>query len=54
VIAQVATAWRDPDWGAVVWVAMTTGSRRGELSALRWPAVSLPRVRDAVAAAGDP
>ena len=24
-------AWRDPDWGALLWVAMTTGARRGEL-----------------------
>jgi hypothetical protein len=22
-------AWRDPDWGALLWVAMTTGARRG-------------------------
>jgi integrase len=29
-------AWRDPDWGALIWVAMTTGARRGELCALRW------------------
>ncbi|MER7421015.1 tyrosine-type recombinase/integrase [Micromonospora peucetia] len=29
-------AWRDPDWGALVWLAMTTGARRGELCALRW------------------
>ncbi|WP_165922147.1 hypothetical protein [Pseudonocardia endophytica] len=32
----VAEAWRDPDWGALVWLAMTTGCRRGELCALRW------------------
>lgn len=29
-------AWRDPDWGTLVWLAMTTGARRGELCALRW------------------
>jgi lysozyme family protein len=29
-------AWRDPDWGTMVWLTMTTGSRRGELCALRW------------------
>lgn len=34
-------AWRDPDWGAFVWVAMTTGARRGELCALRWHDVDL-------------
>jgi integrase len=28
-------AWKDPSWGAFVWVAMTTGARRGELCALR-------------------
>ncbi|MEU9821757.1 tyrosine-type recombinase/integrase [Pseudonocardia alni] len=29
-------AWDDPDWGALVWTAMTTGARRGELCATRW------------------
>ena len=29
-------AWHDPDWGMLVWLAMTTGARRGELCALRW------------------
>jgi integrase/DNA-binding transcriptional regulator YhcF (GntR family) len=29
-------AWRDQDWGALIWVAITTGARRGELCALRW------------------
>jgi len=28
-------AWTDPDWGTFVWLAMTTGARRGELCALR-------------------
>jgi integrase len=28
-------AWKDPSWGVFVWVAMTTGARRGELCALR-------------------
>lgn len=32
----VSEAWRDPDWGMLVWLAMTTGARRGELCALRW------------------
>jgi integrase len=32
----VTEAWKDPDWGAMVWVAMTTGARRGELCGLRW------------------
>jgi integrase len=34
-------AWKDPDWGALVWLAMTTGARRGELCALRWKHVNL-------------
>ncbi|WP_442791935.1 tyrosine-type recombinase/integrase [Micromonospora sp. NBC_01740] len=29
-------AWHDPDWGPLVWLAMTSGARRGELCALRW------------------
>lgn len=29
-------ARRDPDWGAFVWIAMTTGARRGEMCALHW------------------
>ncbi|TWJ27593.1 site-specific recombinase XerD [Micromonospora sagamiensis] len=32
----ITESWRDPDWGALVWLAMTTGARRGELCALRW------------------
>ena len=34
-------AWNDPDWGTFVWLAMTTGARRGELCALRWSQVNL-------------
>ncbi len=35
-------AWRrDEDWGALVWTAMTTGIRRGELCALCWQHVDL-------------
>jgi integrase len=34
-------AWKDPDWGAFVWTAMTTGARRGELCALRRADVDL-------------
>jgi integrase len=29
-------AFKDPEWGMLVWVAMTTGPRRGEMCALRW------------------
>lgn len=33
----VRTAWEgSPEWGAFVWTKMTTGSRRGEMCALRW------------------
>jgi integrase len=28
-------AWKDPDWGAMIWTAMTTGVRRGELCAVK-------------------
>jgi integrase len=42
----VNAAWRDPDWGVLVWVAMTTGARRGELCALRWSAVALAEGRE--------
>ncbi|MCW2569555.1 MAG: integrase [Mycobacterium sp.] len=35
--ALLTRAWeKDPDWGCLMWVAMTTGPRRGELCALRW------------------
>jgi integrase len=34
-------AWKDPDWGSLIWLAMTTGARRGELCALRWKHVDL-------------
>ncbi|MGH3431698.1 MAG: tyrosine-type recombinase/integrase [Thermocrispum sp.] len=33
----VEEAWRsDADWGTFVWLAMTTGARRGEMCALHW------------------
>lgn len=34
-------AFSDLGWGALVWLAMTSGARRGELCALRWSAVDL-------------
>jgi integrase len=38
----VDEAWkRDPDWGTFVWLAMTTGARRGEICALHWHHVDL-------------
>jgi len=33
----VSAAWKDHDFGTLVWLAMTTGARRGELCGLRWP-----------------
>ncbi|WP_234027796.1 tyrosine-type recombinase/integrase [Pseudonocardia dioxanivorans] len=37
----VDEAWRDPDWGMLVWLTMTTGARRGELCAIRWSDLDL-------------
>ncbi|MGQ0847361.1 MAG: tyrosine-type recombinase/integrase [Sporichthyaceae bacterium] len=39
----VTNAFEDPDWGALIWLAMTTGARRGELAALRWSDIDLER-----------
>ena len=43
-------------WGVLVWLAMTTGARRGELCALRWDDLDLDRavlnVRSAIAQEG--
>jgi integrase len=39
----LSEAWRDPEWGLVLWLTMITGSRRGEVSALRWRHVDLGR-----------
>lgn len=51
--AIVEEAWSDPDWGMFVWLAMTTGARRGELCALRWDRIdfasSVVDIRSSVA-----
>jgi integrase len=31
----IEEAWKDPDWGTLVWLTMVTGQRRGELCAIR-------------------
>ncbi|MGH3783709.1 MAG: tyrosine-type recombinase/integrase, partial [Pseudonocardiaceae bacterium] len=36
-------AWTDPEWGLLLWLTMITGSRRGEVSALRWRHVDAER-----------
>jgi integrase len=42
--AILNTAWAtDPDWGLLLWLTMVTGSRRGEISALRWRHVDFNR-----------
>jgi integrase len=42
VAALLNAAWRrDPDFAALLWLATTTGARRGELCALRWSRVDL-------------
>jgi integrase len=37
----VSAAWDEPEWGTLVWLAMITGARRGELSGLRWTGLDL-------------
>jgi len=37
----LAEAWADPEWGTLIWLAIVTGVRRGELCALRWRDVDL-------------
>ena len=37
----VNESWGDPAWGTLVWTAVTTGMRRGELCALRVSSVDL-------------
>lgn len=37
----VTEAWKDPDWGTLIWLTMMTGNRRGELCGTRWRHVNL-------------
>jgi integrase len=41
--ALLNAAWADPEWGLLLWLTMITGSRRGEVSALRWRHVDADR-----------
>src|SRR4051794_25120119 len=41
--ALLNDAWRDPEWGLLLWLTMITGCRRGELCSLRWQHVDLER-----------
>lgn len=54
--AIVNEAFKDLSWGMLVWVAMTTGARRGELCALRWDLLDLDNavlwIRTAIAQDG--
>jgi integrase len=47
--ALLNEAWNaDPDWGTLVWLIMTTGSRRGEVCGLRWSRLDLDHAGVAV------
>lgn len=52
----LAAASKDPDWGVLIWLAMVSGARRGELCALRWGHVDLDdrvlTIRNSVAQSG--
>jgi integrase len=39
----LAEAWKDPEWGLLVWLVMVTGLRRGELCSIRWRDLDLER-----------
>jgi integrase len=41
--ALLNDAWADPEWGLLLWLTMITGSRRGEVSALRWRHIEFDR-----------
>jgi integrase len=34
-VALLNEAWRDPEWGLLLWLTMVTGCRRGELCSIR-------------------
>jgi integrase len=41
--ALLNEAWRDPEWGLLLWLTMVTGCRRGELCSIRWRHVDFHR-----------
>ncbi|MFI6562758.1 hypothetical protein [Streptomyces sp. NPDC050534] len=44
-VLALNTAWqRDLDWGTFLFMTMVTGSRRGEMCALRWSDINLDRL----------
>lgn len=43
VAALLNEAWRDPAWGMLLWLTTVSGCRRGEMCALRWTDLDLPR-----------
>src|SRR5207244_6931710 len=43
VAALLNEAWTDPTWGLFGWLVMVTVCRRGEMCALRWTDMDLPR-----------
>jgi integrase len=42
-VAILEEAWRDPEWGLLIWLTMVTGCRRGELCSLRWSHLDVAR-----------
>jgi len=44
----VNESWRDQDWGSLIWTAMTTGVRRGEMCAVRASSVDLDQGRETI------
>ena len=38
---MLTEAWKDPDWGMLLSLKMTTGARRGEICGLHWPQLDL-------------
>jgi integrase len=56
--AIVTAAFKDVDWGMLVWLAMVTGARRGELCALTWecftlkPGAGVVTIRSSIAQRG--